>query len=358
MQRRTVLITATIAAIVVITIVIGFVLMRARPQRHHIFRRQAPIPIKGIPPVERWTDAFSQLPPSDLVKLLDQIAAQHPDLYAKWSLAYLHARALIEDNEPKEAAKKLAPFLASGNPFRDLALYHQSEIEEGEPASRSRQALIFAYPKSLYRDQAIDDETEHLDARQLTAFAAKLYPSADTARRRDLDAHIAERTGSIDKALAILRGGTTDDASERAARVLDAHALNPHQAELVGETMFNHRHFDRTIVLLSSIRSPKPATIFEIGRSYYGAEKYAEAEQAYLRAANATKVVAEKAQYLWHAARAAQLHGDDAGAEKLMAASIAIPGRSPSQNAALTQRIRLRLKQKRIREASADADLE
>ena len=154
---------------------------------------------------------------------------------------------------------------------------------DGAP-SRSRQALIFAYPKSLYRDQAINDETEHLDARRLSEFAAKLYPSADTARRRDLEAHIAERTGSIDKALAILRGGTTDDASERAARVLDAHALNSRQAELVGETMFNHRHFDRAIVLLSSIQSPKPATIFEIGRSYYGAEKYAEAEQAYLRA--------------------------------------------------------------------------
>jgi soluble lytic murein transglycosylase-like protein len=354
LQKRIARIITTIAAIAVIAIVSVIVLMRVRPQRHRLFRRQVPVAIKGVPPVEQWTDAFAQLPPADLVKLLDQIQAQHPDLYAKWSLGYLHARALIEDNEPALAAKKLAPFLANGNPFRDLALYHQSEIEEGEPASRTRQALIFGYPKSLYRDQAIDEETENLDARRLTDFAAKLYPSADTARRRDLDAHVAERTHSADKALAVLRGGTTDDAAERAAQVLDAQHKN---AELVGEVMFNHRHFDRAIALLSSIPSPRPAILYAIGRSYYGAEKYAEAEKAYMRAANATKVPAEKAQYLWHAARAAQLRGDDAGAEKLMTASIAIPGRSPAQTAALTQRIRLRLKQKRIREASADLQL-
>src|SRR5438477_201228 len=97
------------------------------------------------------------------------------------------------------------------------------------------------------------------------------------ARRRDLDAHVAELTHSTDKALAILRAGTTDDAAERAARVLDAHKLNAGQAQLVGETMFDHRRFDRAIALLSSIPKPKPAIIFAIGRSYYGAERYLEA---------------------------------------------------------------------------------
>ena len=341
------------AVLILLVIVIVVVVMRTRPSRHRVFRRAVVVPAaKGLPPIDKWTDAFSQLPPADLAKLLDQIAAAHPDLYSKWSLGYLHARALLEDNEPKEAAKKLAPFLASGNPLRDLALFHQSEIADGEAASRTRQELIFGFPHSLYRDEAIDDETEYLrDANRLSAFATKLYPSADTARRRDLEAHIAELTGSADKALAILRGGTTDDAAERAARVLDAKHAN---AELVGETMFNHRHFDRAIALLSSIPNPKPATIFAIGRSYYGAEKYLEAQQTYLRAANAAKTPAEKSQYLWHAARAAQLRGDDAGAEKLMTASIALPGRSPSQIAALTRRIRLRLKQKRIAEATAD----
>ena len=351
MKKRLALIA--IAAVLVIAAV-AVIVMRTRPQRHRVFRRPAAtaVAIKEIPPVEQWTDAFSRLPPWDLVKLLDQIAIQHPDLYAKWSLAYLHARALLENNDPKLAAAKLAPFLAAGNPLRDLALFHQSEIEEGEAASRARQELIFGYPHSIYRDEAIDDETSYLtDPNRLAAFTAKLYSSADTARRRDLDAHIAELTHSAEKALAILRGGTTDDAAERAARVLDAQHKN---AELVGETMFNHRHFDRAIALLSSIPNPKPATIFAIGRSYYGAEKYLEAQQTYMRAANATRVPAEKSQYLWHAARAAQLRGDDAGAEKLMTASIALPGRSPSQNAALTQRIRLRLKQKRVAEATAD----
>lgn len=352
-KRRTVLL-APIPVLLVAAIVVVVLILRSRPPRHRVFRRAAATAPagQGIPPVEQWTDTFSRLPASDLAALLDQIAAKHPDLYAKWSLGYLQARALIEENEPKLAAAKLAPFLAPGHPLRDLALYHQAEISEGEAASRARQELIFGYPHSLYRDEAIDDETEYLrDPGRLQAFAAKLYPTADTARRRDLDAHLAELTRSADKALAVLRGGTTDDAAERAARVLDALHRN---AELVGETMFNHRHFDRAIALLSSIPSPKPDILFEIGRSYFGAERYPEAQQTYLRAAAATKVPAEKSQYLWHAARAAQLRGDDAGAEKLMTASIALPSRSPSQLAALTQRIRLRLKQRRIGEAGAD----
>ena len=348
MKKRAVLLIAG-AVLLVAAIVTVAVIVRMRPSRHRVFRRVVRTGAAPILHVEQWTDAFSQLPAADLARLLDQIAAQRPDLYAKYSLGYLHARALLEDNEPKLAAQKLAPFLAKGNPFRDLALYHLSEIESGDAASRARQELIFEYPHSVYRDLAIDDETEALKAlqnpAQLTAFAAKLYPSADTARRRDLDSRFP------DKALAILRAGTTDDAAERAARILDAQHK---YSELVGEAMFNHRHFDRAIAILSSLPSPKASTIFEIGRSYFGAERYAEAQQTYLRAANATNVPNDKAQYLWHAARAAQLRGDDAGAEKLMTQSIALPGRNASQLAALTQRIRLRLKQHRIAAANAD----
>ena len=118
--RKSVLITA--AAVVLVAIVVIVIVMRSRPPRHRVFRRVVAVPVKGIPPLEQWSDAFSRLPPSDLAKLLAQIEASHPDLYAKWSLAYLHARALIEDNETKAAAAKLAPFLAPGNPFRDLII--------------------------------------------------------------------------------------------------------------------------------------------------------------------------------------------------------------------------------------------
>jgi soluble lytic murein transglycosylase-like protein len=370
-KKRRVLISISAVAIAAIIVVIVLI-ARERQRRHRVFRREAAAPIKvakGIPPVEQWTEVFSRLPPSDLVDLLDEIETKHPDLYSKWSLAYLHARAMLEKNDTSEAAKKLAPFLAAGHPLRDLALYHQSEIDDGEAASRSRQALIFGYPKSLYRDQAIDEETEYLkDPKRLTEFAAKLFPSADTARRRDLDAHIAEAlfaagdaNGALAKSLAILRGGTTDDASERVARALDKpeliKRLNAQQIETLGETMQNHRHFDRAVALLSSLPAKSADNIFSIGRSYFGDEKYVEAQQTYMRGANSVALPAQKAMFLWHAARAAQLHGDDAGAERLMTASIAIPGRSPSQIAALTQRVRVRLKQKRIADANADINL-
>src|SRR5204863_9100043 len=116
----------------------------------------------------------------------------------------LHARALIEDNDPRAASARLARFLAPGHPLRDLALFHQSEIDD---SSATRQKLIFEYPHSLYREQVIEEELEHLtDLKSLLAFAARL-PS------RDVMARLAEK-GDIARGVALLKGGTTDDAAD------------------------------------------------------------------------------------------------------------------------------------------------
>src|SRR5262249_36322517 len=159
------------------------------------------------------------------------------------------ARALIELNQRDEAAKALGPFLAPGHPLRDLALFHRAEVAEPETASRLRTLLILQEPRSPLREQTIDDEVEYRatlqDAKPLADFGALLYPKADAKRRRDLDAHLAEKTGDVLRALAVLRGGTMDDASERAARVLDRtvvlQRLNAGELALLGEAMKNHR---------------------------------------------------------------------------------------------------------------------
>src|SRR5206468_12181393 len=139
--------------------------------------------------VPRWTDEFRTLEVTgrwnDLAKLLENIEKSNAQLYGRYQLAYLHARALIEDDQPRAAMQKLAPFLANGNEFRDLALFHQAEIDEArnehEAASRDRQALIFGFANSLYRDQAIDDETEHLtqrgDVQAFVTFGLHIYAS-------------------------------------------------------------------------------------------------------------------------------------------------------------------------------------
>ena len=219
---------ATIAAVLIALAVVVVVLSRQRVHRRTVFRRAngpAARPPIGIPPVEQWTHTFASLPDDDLDALLDQIEKQRGDLYAKDSLAYLHARVRIEKNDLAAAERKLAPFLAKGNAFRDLALFHQAEIDttlrnEGA-ASRDRTTLIFEYPNALHRDEAIDDETEFLarsSAKALIAFSAKLYPTTSAERRRDLDAHVVEAlirggdaNGALTRALQVLRGGTTDD---------------------------------------------------------------------------------------------------------------------------------------------------
>jgi soluble lytic murein transglycosylase-like protein len=373
------------AVVVVLAALLAIIVVRQGAARHRVFRA-APAETRPKPPSaelrapNEWSEQFRELEASgrwsDLASLLDRIAKTHANEYSQWSLAYLNARALIENNEPADAATKLAPFLAAGNPFRDLALYHQAEIDDARgnhaDASRNRQTLIFASPSSLYRDQAIDDESEHLSRggpKPIIDFAAKLFQTASTSRRRDLTARIVEstlRAGDANVALArgipLLQGGTLDDASDRASRALDQPALvarmNGPQLLLMGESMQNHRHFDRAVALLSAALRAMPQRredlTFAIGRSYFGNEQFAQAQQTYLRGAASTAVPKWKATFLWHASRAAQLQGDDQTAEALMTQVLALPGRFDSTGPAVTQRIRTRLKQRRFAEAASD----
>lgn len=382
MSRKRLVLVSAVSAVLVALIVFSVVLSRQRLRRHRVFRlapaakepvRRAP----GVPPVEEWSADFGRLPADPLAELLEQIEAKQPDLYAKWQLSYLHARTLLEKNDLAAAQQKLAPYLAEGNSLRDLALFHQAEIDEAREddaaASRDRNALIFGYPQSLYRDQAIDDETDHLaalkDPKPLVDFATKLFPSSDTARRRDFNARIVESlvragdaTGALAKGLGLLQGGTMDDASDRVSRALDRPELlkrmTAAQWAQMGFSFQNHRHFDRAVALLTMALNggggKRDDLQFAIGRSWFGNEKYAEAKETYLRGANGTADLRMKSQFLWHAARCSQLAGDDAEAERLMTAAIAVPVQSPSSIAALTQRIRTRMKQRRAADAAAD----
>lgn len=372
------------AIVLLAAIVFAVVLSRQNLRRHRVFRPtpgEAPAVAPGaIPPVEKWTEVFSSLGPDDLSDLLDQIAQRHRDLYERWSLGYLHARTLLEENEIEEAAAKLKPYLDAKSPFRDLAIYHQADIEEVRgnraQASRLRQELIANHAKSPYREQAIDEEAEYLstqrDPAPLIAFVRSVAADVDTRTRRDLNARVVEAmvrsgntAGAFASGMSLLQGGTTDDASDRVSRALDrpelVRTMTAEQRALLGEAFQNHRRYDRAVALLSSALPGLPKRTdelrFDIGRSHFGAERYAEAQQEYLRGANTTKDMRWKATFLWHAARAVQLRGDDAAAERLMTAAIAVPGKFPATTAALTQRLRTRIKQRRFAEAAADLNL-
>lgn len=416
MKKRLIVIAIVLAVLAIV--IAAIVASRQRVARRRVFRAapaetKAKAPSAEVRPIGEWSEQFRYLGAaerwSDLDALLDKIETQHPDLYAQNSLAYLHARARIENNDASGAAKKLAPYLAAGNPYRDLALYHQAELDDAKDdhaaASAHRTELILSAPHSLYRDEALDDETEWRaslkDSKPLLELASRVYASAPTARRRDLDAHIVEAlvrggdlNGGLTRGLALLRGGTTDDPSDRASRALDRPQLlrrmTSAQWVMLGESFQNHRHYERAVAVLSlALGTPQPAhaamlavkkkvaakpktkpkpappvappsgpdrndLLFSIGRSWFGAEQYAYARQTYLRGANETRDLRWKATFLWHAARAAQLQNDDAAAEQLMTQSIAVPGRFPSTAAALTQRLRTRLKAKRVAQAAAD----
>lgn len=450
MNRSKKILLSAVAVVVIAAIALTIVITRVRMRRHRVFRpaggevtTKAP---KTIPPVAQWTLTFESLDAPELVDLLDRIEKQQPNDYERLSLAYLHARALLESGEFARAETKFAPYLAAGNPLQDLALYHASEVAAGRDrdadASRLRQQLILGAKDSIYRDQAIDEELDYLgalaDPAPLASFASKIAASAPTARRREMQARIIEIVArrkqwpdAKARALALLRAGTNDDAADRAARAIDQDELlkgsSAAEAALVAETLKDHRHYDRAIQwYLHALASPghqvtgspggapqstaamlaaakkKPATkkaapskkaapakkkgtpakaaakpapaapprnseelrgtggtpreeiLFQIGRCHFGAERYADAQKTYSGAANQTRDPKWKSTLLFHASRAAQLQGDDAGAERLMTASLAVPGRFPSTTAALTQRMRTRLKQGRVGEAAGD----
>ncbi len=384
MRKRFAIPIAAAVVLVAVIAILFVVLSRQRVHRHRVFRvappEQRAKPPAGIPPVEQWSDAFERLPPGDLDALLGSIETRNPALYARFSLGYLHARVLIERNKMARAKQKLAPFLDSKSEFHDLALYHQAEIADAQDdrrtASRARQELIAKYPDALYREQVIDDEADYLASMKnpapLAAFAAAVTPSLDTSHRRELSARLVEselRAGNAAAAfatgMALLKGGTTDDTSDRVSRALDradlVKRMTAEQKAILGDAMQNHRHFDRAVALLTAALAGLPAKRdelqFQIGRSWFGNEKYAEARQTYLRGAAMTADPKMKSTFFWHAARAAQLLGDDAGAEKLMTQAIAVPGRFPATTVALTQRIRTRVKQKRFADAAADLQL-
>lgn len=362
--------------------ILAVVLSRQRLRRHRVFRdtdRSITAPAT-VPPIEKWTETFAALGPEPLAELLTRIERERKDRYDAWSLGYLHARALIEDGELEEAKAKLQPFLADGNPFRDLAVYHAAEIAEAEgdheAASRMRQEIALDLKESPYRPDAIEEEADSLAALPtpdgLTAFAAKITPSIDTRTRRDLSARAIEsalRRGDTARGVAmafeVLKGAIGDDAADRASRAIDKpeiiRTLGPEQLALMGETFQSHRHFDRAAALISAAipRLPKRADElrFALGRSHFGNENYAEAQRIYQSSANLTRDAQWKATFLWHAARAAQLQGNDKGGEQLMTAAIAVKGNFPSTSAALTQRIRTRVKQRRFAEAASDLAL-
>lgn len=331
-------------------------------------------------PAEQWTPHFVSLQQrSEFERLdedLDWIARRRRDQYERFELGYLHARTKLEIGDLDQASELLAPYLEPDHPFRDLALHYRAVIavqEDDERASRYRRELIETWPDSVYRSEAIEDELESLSGRRdlegLQSLSKIVHPTAPTMLRRDIESRIVEAALArgvnieiLTDGVKLLRGSVMDDAAERIFRAFDEPGilgmLRPESLALVGFTAQSHRHYDRAVEMLTSAleRLPESADdlIFAIGRSQFGAEDYASAEQTYLRGAGATSNAEPKATFLFHASRAAQLAGDDERAERLMTEAITVPGRFGATSAALTQRTRMRLAQKRLDEAQSD----
>jgi soluble lytic murein transglycosylase-like protein len=401
-----------LAALVAVAALLPLLLLLARQTP---LRRRAPAPA-GSPalgvaaasapeladrPLEEWTPGFRALLEAREFETLDgeltRIAELRRDAYEAYGLAYLHARVKIETGDLPAARALLEPFLAADHPLRDLALHYRANVaqEEGHPeeASRLRQDLIFSHPKATYRSAAIAEEAAYLaeegDAGRLGVFLVRLAPRVEAATLRQVEARLVERlveedqdAAALQRGLRLLRDNATDDAADRVFRALDdprfLDRLGPSEWVLLGESARGHRHFDRAIPLLERALPALPAQreelLFSIGRAYFGQEDYATAEKTYLAGANASDDAESRVNFLYHAARAAQLRADDATAERYLTRAIAslpavparprrkarrrgravLPSESPRTAVAFTQRLRLRLGARRFGEAEQD----
>ncbi|HEY7510162.1 MAG TPA: hypothetical protein VIG50_07915, partial [Vicinamibacteria bacterium] len=349
-------------------------------------------------PAEEWTPRFRELLAGGHYEALDdeltRLREQRRDVYDAHALGYLHARAKIERDDLKAARELLQPHAPPGQPLRDLALHYLAEIaheeDELEEASRLRQQLIFDHPRATYRSAAIADESaylgDHGDAARLGVFLVRLAPTVEPSTRRLVEARLVERLaeegdhdGARERGLRLLRDHGTDDAADRVFRVLDdprfLDAMGPAEWVLLGESARSHRHFDRAIPLLeramAALPSQREDLLFSIGRAHFGQEDYVAAEKTYLAGVDAADDVDARVNFLYHAARSAQLRGDDATGEAHLTRAIGLarppaPPRRRGRRAAAapsephrsavvyTQRLRLRLGNQRWREAEQD----
>jgi soluble lytic murein transglycosylase-like protein len=370
----------------------------------------AALPALSALPVAQWTPRILALEGArDWARLGDELGvvrAVRPDLDAANGLGYLQARARLEAGDRQAARRLLQPFLAPAHLLRDLALYHLSRVEllDNRPAEAAllREDLVFNHPQARYRTRMVEEQADYLETQgvaPLEAFALRLGESAGAPTRRLLQARLVEallREGqkgpARDRGLALLREGTADDAADRVSRALDeaklVEAAPPESWVLVAEAARTHRRFDRAIPLLQKALPHLPARrsdlLFSLGRAYFFAERFPEAEKAYLAGAASARDAETRGSFLYQAARAAQLGGDDARAERHLAAAIGAPhpaprvrprrgrGRKararpaapaatseaqPRVAAALVQRLRIRAAQKRMAEAERDLRL-
>lgn len=378
-------------AVAVVLIILLLILMTRRPMR----RKSVPVtdrpaqtktaeqPLAALP-LTAWTDRMVLLQRrgdwATLLEELDAVQTRNAQVYTQKNVAYLHARAALEANELDRARELLAPFVAAGHPLRSRALIHQVDLEvasgDEAKAAQLREEAIFAAPPHRDRAELIESQLawldEEADQDATRRFVQRIYASASSDLRRDLDARlvqldIAEKryADAVTRGAKLLRADIRGDAADRTFRALDRPeiiATLPADLLLIlGETAKEHRHFDRAVPILAAARGKNPQQFdeltFSIGRAQFGNEKYSDARTTYLGGASQTKDPKWKSTFLFHASRCAQLEGDDATAERLMTESLAVKGKFPSTAAALTQRLRTRAAQKKFAASQQDLEL-
>ncbi|HET9315268.1 MAG TPA: lytic transglycosylase domain-containing protein, partial [Vicinamibacteria bacterium] len=248
---------------------------------------------------------------------------------------------------------------AAGHPLRDLALYYLARTAEAEgrvaDAGRYREELIgLGGPR---RSDAQAEQAALLasrrDADGLAAWADRAGATAPRSLRRRMDADLVslwlardDKARAIATASDLLRESTGDDPADRVSLALDRPELlallGADDRVRVAEAARVHRRFDRAVALLRAGLQEAPQKrddlLFSIGRAHYVAEDYAAAERAYLEGTSTTDAEA-RTRFLYHAARSAQLRGDDKQAEKLLLRTVAEAPR-PQARAARGRRTR------------------
>lgn len=386
-QKRILLI---VAAVTLIAAVIGVLISRS-PSRRRARLRVPSAPSQSAPeaarlitlPVDQWSAYLQKQQEAQAWERLDDELdeledAKRPE-YETFRLAYLHARVKSEAGDYDDAITLFTPFFGDAN-YRALALFHASEAAEAdgdkEQALALRETLIGTAWDSPYRAEAleglIDGLVEEEQWARLRKLAQQLSTKADSTTRRIIEAGLVaadldegNASSAVARSIKLAEANAADDAADRAFRLIDEQKLiarlPPPRQALFGEVARAHRHYDAAGPLLDSSRAALPDKwsdlTFSLGRSHFGAERFAQARDIYLQGAARALKPEQRATFFFHASRACQLLGDDKNGEILLTKAIAEKGKFPATSAALTQRARTRARQGRIAEAVSDLTL-
>lgn len=297
---------------------------------------------------------------------VDEVAAADPAAAERWGLDYLRGHLLELLGQPQAAAEAFAQVIGDNptlEPYARYRLARNQELRQHPEVAAGLIAKVVADPPRHLAAEAAQMLQRTLTAggecRLLRAVSTSRLGTGDRRRIELAAGDCAQRDGDGERArtvyLRLLAEGVDDDparlAAERLDLILQRDADPPagEPALLIGQTLHQHRRFDRAIVYLDPIARGLPRTLddghfdtaYTLERARFWSEEFHTAATGFEALAERTANPHRRAQALYQQGRALELAGDWPRADRAFRRAYAVDPRGGWAPSALFAALRL-----------------